>query len=219
MFSFVHDVNGDGLSDIIVLGRVQKHPAVWYENPGLGDSEPTRREVISAGAPLDATPRQSESAPIASEAPSKSRYWKSHFLFERIRGESPTLVDIDGDGAKEWICHWEGCWGWIAPQQSDPYAPWELHAIGEDEGWLQFYHGEGVGDVNGHGRLDLLMNDGWQEQPPHSNSEDVRWRFHRHRFASGRGGAQMFVDDVDRDSDPDVISAIDAHGWGLAWYE
>ncbi len=29
----------------------------------------------------------------------------------------------------------------------------------------------------------------------------------------------MFVDDVDGDGDQDVISAVDAHGWGLAWYE
>lgn len=28
----------------------------------------------------------------------------------------------------------------------------------------------------------------------------------------------MFVDDVDNDGQQDVISAVDAHGWGLAWY-
>ena len=29
----------------------------------------------------------------------------------------------------------------------------------------------------------------------------------------------MFAYDVDADGDTDVISAVDAHGWGLAWYE
>ncbi len=29
----------------------------------------------------------------------------------------------------------------------------------------------------------------------------------------------MFADDVDGDGDNDVISAVDAHGWGVAWYE
>ena len=34
MFCFVHDFSGDGRPDILVLGRVHKHPAKWYENPG-----------------------------------------------------------------------------------------------------------------------------------------------------------------------------------------
>ena len=32
-------------------------------------------------------------------------------------------------------------------------------------------------------------------------------------------GAQMFAVDVDGDGDNDIITAIDAHGWGLAWFE
>ena len=33
MFSFVHDFDGDGWDDILVLGRVHKHNAIWYQNP------------------------------------------------------------------------------------------------------------------------------------------------------------------------------------------
>ena len=36
MFSFVHDFNGDGWPDILVLGRVLFHEAYWYQNPGKG---------------------------------------------------------------------------------------------------------------------------------------------------------------------------------------
>ena len=183
MFSFLHDFSGDGKLDILVLGRVHKHEAKWYENPG-----------------------------------GESGYWKSHFAFERVRGESPTMCDINGDGGVEVICHWDGRWGWIEPDESDPYAPWKFHPIGEDEDWPQFYHGEGVGDVNGDGRLDLIINDGWYEQPASSRGTR-RWTFHRGRFSQQRGGAQMFADDVDGDGDNDVISSVHAHAWGLAWYE
>src|SRR5262245_45896641 len=33
MYSYVHDFNGDGWPDILVLGRVLFHEARWFENP------------------------------------------------------------------------------------------------------------------------------------------------------------------------------------------
>ena len=48
-----------------------------------------------------------------------------------------------------------------------------------------FGHGLGIGDVNGDGRLDILMKDGWFEQPE-SARRATRWEFHaaavRHRI-------------------------------------
>ncbi|MDA1013024.1 MAG: VCBS repeat-containing protein, partial [Planctomycetota bacterium] len=190
MFSFVHDFSGDGRPDILVLGRVHKHAAYWYENPG-----------------------------------DKERLWEKHFAFERVRGESPALVNLRGDQSRQVICHWDGCWGWIEPIPNQPRKPWKFVAIGKNEDWPQFYHGEGVGDVNGDGRLDLIINDGWYEHPaatkPTTTKQptNAQWQFHRGKFSTGKGGAQMFAYDVDGDGDQDVISALDGHGWGLAWFE
>ena len=125
--------------------------------------------------------------------------------------------DIDGDGKPELIGHWEGRWGRIAPDWREPAKPWAFHPITEPGDYNQFYHGTGVGDVNGDGRLDLILNEGWWEQPAAASGRTT-WTLHPFRFGE-RGGAQMFADDVDGDGDNDIITALDAHGWGLAWFE
>jgi len=181
MFSFVYDFDGDGWSDILVLGRVHLHPAYWYQNPGKA-----------------------------------SGYWKKHYAFERVKGESPTFVDLDNDGRPQLVCHWEGSWGWIEPDWDAPTKPWHFHPVSAPADWKQFYHGTGVGDVNRDGRLDLVINEGWFAQPAEPRSP---WDWHPNIFSQERGGAQMYVYDVDDDGDNDVLTSIDAHGWGLAWFE
>jgi hypothetical protein len=142
--------------------------------------------------------------------------WRKHYAFERVQGESPQLVDLDGDGHPQIVCHWEGRWGWIEPDPSRPTQPWRFQPLSDPGEWKPFYHGTGVGDINGDGRSDLVINDGWFEQPTEARSV---WTWHPLKFSRGRGGAQMFVYDVDNDGDADVISSLDAHGWGLAWFE
>ena len=189
MFSFVHDFSGDGWPDILVLGRVHLHPAYWYENPG---TEGIKRDAA----------------------------WKKHYAFERVQGESPPFVDLDGDGRPQLVCHWEGRWGWIEPDWKQPREPWRFHPLSDPGEWKEFYHGTGAGDVNGDGRLDLVLNDGWFEQPEKiSEKTDIAWAWHPHLFSTDRGGAQMLVYDIDGDGDADVITAMNAHGWGVSWFE
>ncbi len=189
MFSFVHDFSGDGWPDILVIGRVHLHPAYWYENPGA-------RVTIS------------------------DEPWQKHYAFERVQGESPPFVDLDGDGRPQLVCHWQGRWGWIEPDWQQPRAPWKFQPLSEVAEWKEFYHGTGVGDLNGDGRPDLVLNDGWFEQPETSDARrNQSWPWHPFKLSDDRGGAQILIYDVDGDGDNDVISAMNAHGWGLAWFE
>jgi len=147
----------------------------------------------------------------------KQGLWKKHFVFERVQGESPALQDIDQDGKPEILCLWEKRWGWIRPDWNKPTEPWTFHAITPEGEWHHFYHGMGTGDINGDGRLDLLLNEGWWEQPA-PDSPGKLWMEHPFRFGE-KGGAQMFAYDIDGDSDNDIITSLDGHGWGLAWFE
>lgn len=144
-----------------------------------------------------------------------NQLWKKHFVFERIQGESPPFTDVTGDGKPEIIAHWQNQWGLIQPDPSSPTQPWRFKPITPHGQWHHFYHGEGIGDINGDRRPDLILNEGWYEQPSNPNA---LWIRHDFKFAD-KGGAQMFAYDVDADGDNDVITALDAHGWGLAWFE
>lgn len=143
--------------------------------------------------------------------------WRKHFAFHRVQGESPPFVDVDGDGRPELVAHWQDRWGLIQPNWDLPTKEWSFKPITEKGEWHQFHHGEGVGDINGDGRLDLILNEGWWEQPAKDVQEE--WIAHPHVFSNDKGGAHMFAFDVDGDRDNDVVTAMNSHGWGLAWFE
>jgi len=66
--------------------------------------------------------------------------------------------------------------------------------------------------------VDVLEKGGWWQQPKDWDGKSP-WKFHTYPFAPAQGGAQMFSYDVDGDGDMDVVTALNAHKYGLAWYE
>ena len=147
-----------------------------------------------------------------------SGHWTSHLVTDTVDDESPTFLDINGDGKPELVCISGGCFGYAAADWSDPTKPWKFHAISpKDKNRGKFTHGLGVGDVNGDGRMDLLEKDGWWEQPASLENDPV-WTFHPFPFAPG-GAAQMFAYDVNGDGLNDVITCLNPHGYGLVWWE
>ena len=146
----------------------------------------------------------------------KEGHWKRHKIIDQTDNESPTFLDLTGDGKPELVCITKGQYGYAQPDWSDPARPWRFHPISPDNKYGNFTHGMGVGDVNGDGKLDLLEKDGWWEQPA-SLAGDPLWI--HHKWAFGFGGSQMYAYDVNGDGLNDIITGLAAHGFGLAWYE
>lgn len=144
------------------------------------------------------------------------KHWPRHVVFTQTDNESPTFADLTGDGKPELVCITQGAYGYAAPDWSDPTKPWTWHPITPNKKYGNFTHGMGLGDVNGDGRLDLLEKDGWWEQPA-SLAGDPKWTFHPGPF--GLGGSQMFAYDINGDGLNDIVTALTAHAFGLAWFE
>jgi hypothetical protein len=76
--------------------------------------------------------------------------------------------------------------------------------------------------VNGDGRPDAIDAFGWWEQPAKGSTAET-WTYHPEAFGrwnrSSPGGADIAVFDINGDGLNDIMTSLQAHGWGLAWYE
>ena len=157
----------------------------------------------------------------------ESRRWDVYSVIPgNINSEITVFRDIDNDGKPELIYGTSGAGGGLVkyakPDPTDATKPWISYTVSEPGYYMA--HGIGVGDINGDGRMDILNPNGWWEQPSNPESKEV-WLYHPEAFARyghrgvGVGGSVMAVYDVNGDGLNDVVTSLNAHGFGLAWYE
>ena len=150
----------------------------------------------------------------------ESRRWKQYGVLPSMQSEYSILKDVDGDGKPELVYVADGYVRYAKPDPADPTKPWIVHTISEKGPWSA--HGIGVGDINGDGRPDIVNAYGWWEAPP-QGSGDQLWKYHPQAFGRwgpvSYGGGEIGIYDVNGDGLNDVVTSLDAHGFGLAWFE
>lgn len=150
-----------------------------------------------------------------------SRRWNKFEVITSVQTEITVFTDLDGDGKPELVYGAEGTLRYAKPDPADPTKPWAPHII-SGSGYMMG-HGIGTGDINGDGRTDIVNPNGWWEQPATDNGRP--WPYHPAALAryghrsTGAGGAVMAVYDVNGDGKNDVVTSLNAHGFGLAWFE
>jgi len=222
----VFDVNNDGVLDI-VCGEY------WYEGPGftvrhkICDIAPEGeyfddfcdygmdvngdgwKDIITGGW-WGETLRWREN-------PRGDGLWKTHDVDRCGAVETIRFYDIDGCGTLEVFPNTPG-----APQvfyklimdaakRGKPAGRFQKVVISEGASG----HGMGFGDINGNGKMDVILARGWLEQP--ADPFHSPWEFHP-EFDLGSASVPILAYDVTGNGLADLIVG-QAHNYGLAWWE
>ena len=217
----VFDVNGDKVPDLV-------SGSFWYEGPGftkrhfMADSKrygeyyddfatipmdmngDKRMDFVSGGWFAEALRWH--------ENPGSDEPWIAHTIARTGNIETVRAWDVDGDGVPELVPNTPG----------KPLAFYKVNAgTNSDPTFTRVEvtkthgHGLGFGDINGDGRGDFVISDGWLEAP--KDPLTGAWKLHG-GFSIEPASVPIIVADVNQDGLADLIAG-NAHGYGLYWHE
>ncbi len=147
----------------------------------------------------------------------KPGHWEKRMVVDSACNETPIFTDLLGNGQPVLVfaVRPKGLMAWFSVPK-DLAGLWDMHVIaGPDApGTKRYSHGLGAGDVNGDGRNDVIIKEGWWQAP--KDRTQSNWKFHPAKL--GPDCANILVYDIDGDGDSDIITSS-AHNYGIWWFE
>lgn len=219
------DVNGDGRPDLVsggfwyegpaftkkyVIGEVKRHGEYYddFSTIPLDVNGDGRLDFITGGWWSNSLRWRENTGKYDAE-------WPEHVIGETGNVETTRAWDVDGDGTPELV-------------PNNPGFPFKFYRLNRDAAGKALGtftehkifdpkqgHGLGFGDLNGDGRGDFVLTDGWLEAPKKPFEE--KWAWHPD-FKLGSASVPILVADVNGDGRADLIAG-QAHDYGLDWYE
>lgn len=143
--------------------------------------------------------------------------WPEHVIAETGNVETTRAWDVDGDGYPEIVPNTPGgplvVYKLVRDASGKGTGEFTRHLISEHPQG----HGLGFGDIDGDGRGEFVLINGWLKAPA-GDPLSGPWTMHNEFQLRWDSSVPILVEDVNGDGRADLIVG-GAHGYGLDWFE
>ncbi len=214
--NYAWDVNNDGWIDQILIDTPGIPAVLWRENPGEKGGVWATHKIAANACNESPALGDLMLSPGLNDLGSGGFYGILQKVkkrdYSRPNNAKPALIFSVDDSQMNWFEPGTDVNGEFTKH---PISLKSTKETAKTDGVFRYSHGLGVGDINGDGRNDVIINTGYWEAPldPRTASS---WKFVKADL--GEDCAQMLVYDVNKDGLNDVITSS-AHKVGIWWFE